>query len=212
MRVMLVLLPVLLTPSLAVAQSRWFASLQGGYSVSTETAASFPGGGAFASNAFISLQVTPAIAVGIEGGFYGVENTTATGTTNCPELPDICEQTIRSEVDWTQVGVTARAGTTHGSWRPYGALGLAAYFGSSDAEITFTPVGGVPGLPIDQSLKSTAFGGSIGGGVEWLPRPDTGPWSLGLSARLHALIGGDEEGEFAGDYFVTVMAGVGYRW
>ena len=212
MRAVQVLLPLVLAPSLLVAQSRWFASLQGGYSVSTETPVSFPGGGAFASNAFIARQVTPSIAVGIEGGFYGVENATTTGTTNCPELPAVCEQTVRSEVDWTQVGVTARASTTSGSWRPYGALGLAVYFGSSDTETTFTPVGGEPGLPLDQSLKSTAFGGSVGGGVEWLPRPDNGPWSLGLSARLHALIGGDENGEFAGDYFVTVMAGVGYRW
>jgi hypothetical protein len=37
------------------------------------------------------------------------------------------------------------------------------------------------------------------------------PWSLGASARLHYLIGGDENGEFGGGTFVTLLAGVGYR-
>ena len=60
-------------------------------------------------------------------------------------------------------------------------------------------------------MSRTAFGGNVGGGLDWVPN-DQRPWTLGISARLHYLVGGDENGEFGGDTFVTLLAGVGYRW
>ena len=59
--------------SAAHAQSSWVGSLQGGYSVSTSTASSFPGGGSFGSSAFVGRQLGAVFTLGLEGGFYGVE-------------------------------------------------------------------------------------------------------------------------------------------
>lgn len=198
------------------AQSNWVGSIQGGYSVSTATTESFPAGGSFGSSAFIGRQLSPLFTVGIEGGFFGVENTTTVSRVDCPP-PSVpgsldCDETDRAELDWIQLGATARLGKNDGSWRPYGALGLGIYFGTRDTEVsvananTGTPIG----IPLNQSVNRTALGGSVGGGLDWVPKKDQ--WSLGIAARLHYLVGGDENGEFGGDTFVTLLAGIGYRW
>lgn len=207
---------VILT-STAHAQSNWVGSIQGGYSVSTATTESFPAGGAFGSSAFIGRQLSSLLTLGIEGGFFGVENTTTVSRVDCPP-PSVpgsldCDQTDRSEVDWIQLGLTARVGKNDGRWRPYGAAGLGVYFGTRDSEISFTDANtGEPvGLPLAPSVSRTAVGGSVGGGLDWVPNEDR-QWTLGIAARLHYLVGGDENGEFGGDTFVTALVGVGYRW
>jgi hypothetical protein len=201
------------TCSTAQAQADWVASIQGGYSVSTSTAASFPAGGSFASSAFIGRELGSLVTLGVEGGFYGVENTTTEQQVDCPppSLPGSlgCVETDRSELDWIQLGGTVRIGPTSGRFRPYGAVGAAAYFGSRDVEVTITGPNGELN-PVSPSVSRTAIGGSVGGGAEW--SLGTNDWSLGLAARVHFLVGGDENGEFGGDTFVTLLAGVGYRW
>lgn len=205
------------TCSTAQAQADWVASIQGGYSVSTSTAASFPAGGSFGSSAFIGRQLSPLFALGVEGGFFGVENTTTVTRVDCPPpaVPGSlqCDETDSAELDWIQLGITGRVGASTGSWRPYGALGLGIYFGNLYTEVSFNDANtGEPvGIPLAPSVSRTAVGGSIGGGLDWVPN-DQSPWSVGLSARLHYLVGGDENGEFGGDTFVTLLAGVGYRW
>ena len=202
--------------STAHAQS-WVGSIQGGYSVSTATVESFPAGGSFGSSAFIGRQLSPILTLGAEGGFFGVENTTTVAPADCPPPSEPgsldCNRISSAELDWIQLGATARLGKNDGSWRPYGALGMAFYFGIRDTEVGFVNAntGEAVGIPIGATANRTAVGGSIGGGLDWLPN-DRSPWSLGIAARLHYLIGGDENGEFGGDTFVTLMAGVGYRW
>ena len=191
-------------------------SIQGGYSVSTDAAASFPAGGAFGSSAFIGRQLGPLVTLGAEGGFYGVENTTTESRVDCPpvSVPGSlgCNETDRAEVDWIQLGATARFGKNDGRWRPYGALGVGIYFGTRDTEVSLAnaTTGAPIGIPLSQSVSRTAVGGSVGGGLDWIPNRNQ--WSLGIAARLHYLVGGDENGEFGGDTFVTLLAGVGYRW
>ena len=202
-----------LAASTANAQSRWVVSLQGGYSVATSTAVGFPGGGAFGSSTFLGRELGPLVALGVEGGFYGVENTTTERQVDCPP-PSVpgslgCVQTDRSEVDWVQLGATVRVGPTTGHFRPYGALGAAVYLGSRDLEVTITSPSNEFN-PISPSVSTTAVGGSVGAGADWLL--GNNDWSLGIAARLHFLAGGDENGEFGGDTFVTLLAGVGYRW
>jgi hypothetical protein len=202
--------------STATAQMSWVGSIQGGYSVSTATAASFPAGGSFGSSAFIGRQLSPLFTLGVEGGFFGVENTTTVSRIDCPpaSVPGSlgCDQTAQAELDWIQLGATGRVGKNDGRWRPYGALGLGIYFGVRDTEVsvvnanTGTPIG----IPLSQSINRTAVGGSVGGGLDWTPEKSS--WSVGVAARLHYLVGGDENGEFGGDTFVTLLAGVGYRW
>lgn len=204
-----------LLASTAHAQARWVGSIQGGYSVSTSTAASFPAGGSFGSSAFIGRQVTPILAVGGEAGFYGVENTVTESRVEClpgSPLPSECIQTDQAELDWIQFGATMRLGKSAGTWRPYGAAGLAFYFGTRDTEVSSVDArtGTFYRFPEQESVTRTAFGGSLGGGLDWAPGRSS--WSLGVSARLHYLVGGDENGEFGGDTFVTLLAGVGYRW
>ena len=202
----------------AHAQSPWYASLQGGYSVSTSTAESFPGGGAFGSSAFIGRQLGSLLTLGAEGGVYGVENTTTVTDVDCPP-PSVpgsrgCIETDRAELDWIQLGATLRIGPDKGSFRPYGAVGVGVYFGQRDTENTITDgtTGALlPDFPFSASTDRTAVGASIGGGLEWVPG-SRDIWSVGISARLHALTGGDENGEYGGDTFVTLLAGVGYRW
>ena len=207
----------LLVTSTAEAQSSWVASIQGGYSVSTATAVSFPSGGSFASSAFIGLQPGSLFTLGIEGGFFGVENTTTVSRVDCPppSLPGSlgCDETDRVELEWIQLGATGRIGKNDGRWRPYGALGLGVYFGTRDTEVSLAnAITGEPvGVPLAPSVSRTAFGGSVGGGLDWVPN-DQRPWTIGISARLHYLVGGGENGEFGGDTFVTLLAGVGYRW
>lgn len=203
--------------STAHAQSRWIGSLQGGYSASTGTAESFPAGGAFGSSAFIGRQLSPLFTLGAEGGFYGVENTSIETRVDCPppSAPGSlgCDQTDRAELDWVQLGTTLRIGPDKGHFRPYGALGVGVYFGTRDTETTIAnaSTGMVyPGFPLSGSVDRTAVGASVGGGLDWLP--NNSAWSVGFSARLHALTGGDENGEYGGDTFVAVLAGVGYRW
>lgn len=192
------------------------SSIQGGYSVSTATEESFPAGGSFGSSAFIGRQLTPIFTLGIEGGFFGVENTTTVSRADCPppSVPGAldCNETDRAELDWIQLGATGRLGKNDGRWRPYGALGLGIYFGTRDTEVSFTnaTTGEPVGIPLAPSVSRTAVGGSVGGGLDWVPNES--PWSLGVAARLHYLVGGDENGEFGGDTFVTLLAGVGYRW
>jgi len=205
-----------LMASTAQAQNAWVGSIQGGYSVSTSTAESFPAGGSFGSSAFIGRQLSPLFSLGIEGGFFGVENTTTTLRVDCPP-PSVpgslgCDETDLAELDWIQLGATARVGKNDGSWRPYGALGLGIYFGARDTEVTLANanIGEPIGIPLSQSVSRTAVGGSVGGGLDWVPKRNE--WSLGIAARLHYLVGGDENGEFGGDTFVTLLAGVGYRW
>ena len=198
----------------ADAQTKWVGSIQGGYSVSTSTAENFPAGGSFGTSAFIGRQVKPLLAVGFEAGFFDVENTTTVSRGDCffTGVPLGCNVTSVVEVNWIQFGGTARIGESSGHWRPYGALGLAVYFGTRDADVTYEDIETGQGPYGDGTVRTTrtAVGGSIGGGLDWAPNES--PWSLGLSARLHYLIGGDENGEFAGDTFVTLLAGVGYRW
>lgn len=205
-----------LLASTAQAQTSWVGSIQGGYSVSTSTAESFPAGGSFGSSAFIGRQLSPLFTLGIEGGFFGVENTTTVSRVDCPP-PSVpgsfdCDETELAELDWIQLGATGRIGKNDGTWRPYGALGLGIYFGTRDTEVSFANANtGVPiGIPLNQSVDRTALGGNVGGGLDWVPRKNQ--WSLGIAARLHYLVGGDENGEFGGDTFVTLLAGVGYRW
>lgn len=215
-RILMLALGTLMT-STAQAQSHWFVSVQGGYSVSTSTAESFPGGGAFGSSAFIGSQLSPLFTLGAEGGFYGVENTATEIRVDCPP-PSVpgslgCTETDRAELDWIQLGGTLRVGPNEGSFRPYGALGVGVYFGQRDTESTVTDgSNGVvyPGFPLSNNVDRTAVGASFGGGLDWVPRNSS--WSIGISARLHALTAGDENGEYGGDTFVTVLAGVGYRW
>ncbi len=90
---------------------------------------------------------------------------------------------------------------------------MAVYFGTRDTEVSYAnAITGEPvGIPLAPSVSRTAFGGSIGGGLDWVPNERT-QWSLGASARLHYLVGGDENGEFGGDTFVALLVGVGYRW
>ncbi len=204
--------------SVAHAQSRWAGSLQGGYSVSTSTAANFPSGGSFGSSAFFGRQLSPLFTLGAEGGFYGVENTTTEARVDCPP-PSVpgslgCNETDRAELDWIQLGATLRVGPNKGGFRPYGALGVGVYFGQRDTESTIAdPSTGTvyPGFPLSSNVDRTAVGASIGGGLDWVPNSNS-VWSLGLSARMHSLTGGDQNGEYGGDTFVTVLAGVGYRW
>jgi hypothetical protein len=101
---------------------------------------SVPAGGSFGSSAFIGRQLSPLFTVGIEGGFFGVENTTTVSRVDCPP-PSVpgsldCDETNRAELDWIQLGATARLGKNDGSWRPYGALGLGIYFGTRDTEVS----------------------------------------------------------------------------
>ena len=206
-----------LMASTAQAQGSWVGSIQGGYSVSTSTAETFPAGGSFGSSAFIGRQLSPLFTLGIEGGFFGVENTTTVSRVDCPP-PSVqgsldCDETDLAELDWIQLGATARIGKNDGTWRPYGTLGLGTYFGTRDTEESFANSNtGVPiGIPLNQTVNRTALGGSIGGGLDWVPN-DRSSWSVGISARIHYLVGGDENGEFGGDTFVTLLAGVGYRW
>ena len=129
-----------LMTSTAHAQSSWVGSIQGGYSVSTSTAETFPAGGSFGSSAFIGRQLSPLFTLGIEGGFFGVENTTTVSRVDCPP-PSVpgslgCDETDRAELDWIQLGATGRIGKNDGRWRPYGALGLAIYFGTRDTEVS----------------------------------------------------------------------------
>lgn len=205
-----------LMASTAQAQTSWVGSIQGGYSVSTSTAETFPAGGSFGSSAFIGRQLSPLFTLGIEGGFFGVENTTTVTRVDCPP-PSVqgsldCDETDLAELDWIQLGATARIGKNDGAWRPYGTLGLGIYFGTRDTEENFANTNtGVPlGIPLNQTVNRTAVGGSIGGGLDWVPKRNQ--WSLGMAARIHYLVGGDENGEFGGDTFVTLLAGVGYRW
>ena len=203
--------------STARAQSSWVGSIQGGYSVSTAIDASFPAGGSFGSSAFIGRQLSSIVTLGVEGGFFGVENTTTVSRVDCPppSLPGSldCDETDRAELDWIQLGATGRIGKNTGSWRPYGALGLGVYFGTRDTEVGFANANtGTPiGIPASASVNRTAVGGSVGGGLDWVPN-DKRQWTLGVAARAHYLVGGDENGEFGGDTFVTLLAGVGYRW
>lgn len=202
--------------STAHAQS-WVGSIQGGYSVSTATVESFPAGGSFGSSAFIGRQLSPILTLGAEGGFFGVENTTTMEPADCPLAPVPgsldCRKSSSAELDWVQLGATARIGKNSGRWRPYGALGMGFYFGTRYTDVTFsnTDTGETVGFPVNATVNRTAVGGSIGGGLDWLPG-DKSQWSVGIAARLHYLIGGDEDGEFGGDTFVTLLAGVGYRW
>ena len=130
-------------------------SLQGGYSVSTSTAANFPSGGSFGSSAFIGRQLSPLFTLGAEGGFYGVENTTTEARVDCPP-PSVpgslgCNETDRAELDWIQLGATLRVGPNKGGFRPYGALGVGVYFGQRDTESTIAdPSTGTvyPGFPL----------------------------------------------------------------
>ena len=206
-----------LMTSAAHAQSRWVGSLQGGYSVSTSTAESFPAGGSFGSSAFVGRQLSPLLTLGAEGGFYGVENTSSDTRVDCPppSAPGSlgCNETDRAELDWVQLGATLRIGQNQGHFRPYGALGVGVYLGTRDTETTIAnaSTGTVyPGFPFSGSVDRTAAGANVGGGLDWVP--NNSAWSVGLSARLHALTGGDANGEYGGDTFVTLLAGVGYRW
>ena len=148
---------------------------------------------------------------------YGVENTTteARSTALPPSVPGSlgCNESDRAELDWIQLGATAPRRPNEGGFRPYGALGVGVYFGSvtPGTDIADRPTARcTPAFPQQQC-------GPDGRGRQHWRRARLGAeqqtvWSIGLSARLHALTGGDQNGEYGGDTFVTVLAGVGYRW
>ena len=69
-----------LMASAAEAQSRWVASPQGGYSASTSTAASFPGGGSIGLSGFLGYDVSyqlSALGASLGGGMDWSRETAA---------------------------------------------------------------------------------------------------------------------------------------
>jgi hypothetical protein len=86
-------------------------------------------------------------------------------------------------------------------------------YSASTSSVAIFPGGGSIGLSgflgYDVSYQLSALGASLGGGVDW--SPGNGRWSLGGALRMHGLIG-ISDGEGYQDLFVTLLAGVGYRW
>jgi hypothetical protein len=208
-------LSALLT-STAAAQSRWVVAAQAGYAASTENDAGGLGGGSFAGSVFIGRELGRLFVLGIEGGYYQVRKERRITPVDCfPSTPGSlgCTSDRRDKSRWIQPAVALRVGPNAGEFRPYGLVGLGGYSGEgqSDIDVTSNTTGQSElNYPSFSTITSRALGASLGGGLDWAP--NDGPWSLGVSARLHWLVGGTNTGEYGGSKFVTLMGGAGYRW
>jgi outer membrane immunogenic protein len=128
----------------------------------------------------LNSQIVPKIVVGIEADLQGVSNNndsvtvgSVTPNVNFPASPVVQSATVSSKLDYLGT-IRARAGyLVTPSFLFYITGGLA--YGKTEFSTSITQNCAVVGTPCGSGLYSAAatdsllrFGGTIGGGVEWL--------------------------------------------